>query len=1103
MEALETAQGHPFGVSKHLQIQELLERLPDDTSEAYFEKKLPLLLAPLFAKNDQEQMAFYDLYADCLERVKAVHEAMPVTDAVEQKEERKWKGLIAGLVALTLLLAAPFIAQWLEAEKYSDEEHFYQTLERNVETVICPDTSKIADWDSIVNAAFCDQPADTLRTQLGTYVLTGEGCMKANMHGIGKDSICMSATAGEGQHVRLIFHPTVDPQDSIEIAATRRDTVQKAKKYLFTQKDSLPHKTDIRKLEVHPPKGLTKFIIDNEWLLKIAFLLALAALLWAILRWRDFRRRKLIAEVESRDKPPYFWNINIEGLEQPEMNDAYYAALHRLRQRTADEHSFLDIDATIKATIEEGGFTAFRYGQHTRPPEYLLLIDRQSAANHRAQLFDGLYQTFKANEVLVERFFFDGDIRLCYNEAFPHGVSLQGLLHKYHRSRLLVVGNGYQLLSPLSGQLSKWTAIFTQWKQRSLLSTSPTNTWGQREEHLQELFNVLPASLQGLHFLVDQLDAGEDADFSQWQQKIQDAPSEPIEMRGGLIATLQSYFSEDLLRWIAACVIYPSLHYDLTLYIGSLLSTENNNLLTVGNIAELTRLSWFVGGRIPPEARMVLLGYLEEEHSATLLHVREGLHRLLQKNHPPEDSSAYEDYRMSVALNEWLFTKDEKWKKELEQEIASLLDQGVEADFTVVKYLDRERSPLDFVVPDAWKKYVYKGSHRGLGWKEAVKDLLWAVPLWFLVLGAVLWWQPTVEQCEGSKVNYKEMILCIDSEEDQLLYLEFLARDTIKAGDLKGLDSLQHSFAFLLDDLGLKDSIRRIYNENISISLYNKGVSLYNKSIENFAAFNLDNQLDLKDSICDYFSRAKTMISKFDEINHAYIVLCEKQQIFHPKQDYNLLKNEVAQQRKQFQLDYNNENSPENHNKIISSARKYLYQVVVNQILPHWYGTDFAYPSNHTNVPQEGSTTSSYLISTILRHADFNLNRYQIAQARSADLVSTLSLGNFEIGQKEIEPFVSYIQENLSEGLYTIGLEQYSGLILKKEGAVYFIHASKNYPNVVLIEKAITSKILKESVNSPFWLGDLLNNDQLILKWITDSPIELIPAESIENPKLT
>ncbi|MFT6321956.1 MAG: hypothetical protein ACJAT4_002891, partial [Granulosicoccus sp.] len=715
------AEGFVFGTDKYLQLQELLRQLPEDTPiEKYKE-----IFAPVICTNDKEQTLFYSIFKQSLERIQAVHEPLEVVPEKIDEAQKWWRWILllmipVGLATAYLLYVA---GEKVIAPPPSELSSIFFTIQPDSTNTICLDNRVAAETlekfaPFIQSGMGSDSLAQSVATELGLFEIKKTTCLQYTANdtigaeGVAlKDSIRLFLSDSLGNTTSIVFYPNIE-----------KPFVEPPTPQALFETKPYPYPNDIRSLEVENLGAWEQFYANNHWWLKPLFMLLLAALLWAILKYRDARRRKLIAELESKEKPPYVWNIQIDGAEDIQMNDAFYSILNKLRQRTTDEYTRLDIPKTVKATIQKGGMADFQYRHLTRPPEYLLLIDQQSGANHRAHLFDFLYRSFKENEIIVERFFFDGDPRLCYNEAYPNGVSLKELQHRYYKSRLLLMGNGYSLLSPLSGKLTTWGAtLFAPWKQRSILTPRATEAWGRKENRLQESFHVLPATLQGLNFLVEQLDAGEDADFSDWKEKIKDAPTQVVELQGGLLTSLRHYFSEEMLQWIAACAVYPSLHWDLTLHIGGMLSDQDNNILTIEKIMEITRLPWFVEGEVPKEARAVLLNYLEEKHPDTLQKVRVGLHELLQQNHPPKDSVAYEDYQMNIALNEWLFTKDKQKKKDLEKEIAKYLEAGIEADFTVIKYLDRERTPLDFIVPNAWKKYVHKAGHVGLGMKDIWK----------------------------------------------------------------------------------------------------------------------------------------------------------------------------------------------------------------------------------------------------------------------------------------------------------------------------------------------------------------------------------------------
>ena len=69
------------------------------------------------------------------------------------------------------------------------------------------------------------------------------------------------------------------------------------------------------------------------------------------------------------------------------------------------------------------------------------------------------------------------------------------------------------------------------------------------------------------------------------------------------------------------------MHWDLTLYLGQELSTEEENLLSLDNLLQLSRLPWFVDGQIPEAARLELVDYLAQAGKEA--DIRESIHQAL------------------------------------------------------------------------------------------------------------------------------------------------------------------------------------------------------------------------------------------------------------------------------------------------------------------------------------------------------------------------------------------------------------------------------------------------------------------------------------------
>lgn len=807
LSALQT-EGYALGVDKHLQIQTLLNKLPDDLTD----EALKCALIPLLAQSPAEQEQLYGVFDDCVKRVNEIPiEPEPIAPPVIKPPKRYelWQTLTAFGLLILLSIGGYFLYKKLNPP------------------VLPPPVA-------------------------------------------GKDNVNPNDSVGT-----VNLPPQPQPK-------TEASPFVENKPYPF------PNHLDDYDIEVSPTQ---QWLSENWAWLRWVLALTLTALLVALWRYRAWKRQKLIAQQDPNEKPPYFWNIHIEGADDFLVADNVdYAA--QLMRRRADADAFrLDLPRTIQATVERGGMPAFRFKKQTTPSEYLLLIDRQSVRNHRARLFDKLYEAFKAQEVEIARYFYDSDLRTCYDEAHPYGISLADVQQRHYQARLIVVGTGAQLLNPLSNKPAAWTAVFEQWKNRALLTPKPLKSWGYDERQLSTLFTTLPATLQGLGFWVEELELGDDARFETWTEKVHDAPNAPIQPDAAdPMPMLQLYFDLPMLEWIAACAIYPTLHWDLTLWLAQQLSPpapeggeRSGTSLPLGGwggMTQLNRLSWFVTGEMPNETRAALLNWLEAYKPDLLQKLRLALALELQKNPPPADSVAYEPFRMTVAVNEWLATDDAERKKELETEIAQLLAKGAEPDFTVIKYLKKPRTALDFVVPDAWKKYVHPSGYRALGWLKKWRDLQWLLPVWVIGLVALFYPYKFINGCSKDKMvslttEGKTRWFCLDEPLSALAYQEGLLHDAIRERRIGYFTELELSYVSdnplntykIAKDLNDKAVLKLIHERelNFMVDFYRLGKWYYDNGLRDSAC------LALRKANWDYNSKQ----TKTDtEILDTYQRLC-------------------------------------------------------------------------------------------------------------------------------------------------------------------------------------------------------------------------------------
>jgi formylglycine-generating enzyme required for sulfatase activity/N-acetylmuramoyl-L-alanine amidase len=757
------AEGYAIGTGLHLRLEELLRKLPDDMPA----EELGQHLSPLFAQSPKQQEAFYELFENSLKQ--STHFFAQLEDQSEEDkgkdQSNRWKWLIMLLGFAFVIPPFIFFLLWLFTP--AQDNRIIKPFEVNGASskVEClSDTLDLKGLPKVSKATLIFQKD----ISLGSVSIDTPYCITYTADSLsGFDSLVVALELTDQRVIQAVFlpqvigiaeevvdNPIIDPRQQEEEEEAEQASI------VFAEKIR-PYDHDLLAYHIPASPWWKQFLATHFWWLKWLGLLIFTALLYVILLYRASLRKQLIADVDKKDSPPYAYHIHLPGVEKISLGSMYGYMLNRLRQRTGSEALKLDVPRTIDATIHNAGMADFQFKRQTRPPEYLLLIDQQSKRNHRARLFDYIFRSFRANEVLMERFYYDGDPRICYNAQHKDGISLQSLQQKYSSARLMILGNGLSFLDRFSGKAASWTPLLSSWKVKTLFTPKAISKWGKSERRLGRLFTVLPASLQSLNFWLEQLENEEDAEFDNWANYVQDAPRESIQIEGPLITTLQRHFSTPILKWIAACAIYPSLHWDLTLHLGQELSTDEQSLLTAENILSICRLPWFVEGQIPDYSRLQLVEWLEKEFPEESVMLRKEIIEVLKMSPPPEQSSAYEDYRMNLALNTWLTATDSRRKKDLQEEIATLTDAGGEIDVTVIKALKSEKRPLDFILPEEWKDKIYPMGLPGLGWRGEWGDIMrWGISLWLPALFFALWpWKFDINSCEdGLNISFSTQV---------------------------------------------------------------------------------------------------------------------------------------------------------------------------------------------------------------------------------------------------------------------------------------------------------------------------------------------------------
>lgn len=351
-------------------------------------------------------------------------------------------------------------------------------------------------------------------------------------------------------------------------------------------------------------------------------------------------------------------------------------AARALRRQQAMEGRWLDLPATVQASVRAAGRfdPVLRSRQAMR--SYLVLIDRPRAGEARSQLAWERASALAAEGVPLEVWEFDRDPRWlrpfrrravqgsageALMPAASSHVPLAALASRCSGMGLLLFGDGAGLLDLRDGRLLPWVrAGFDAWPQRALLTPLPIDHWGDEERCLADAerggFFVAPALTLALP-MVAQWWAGQvpqlpfvpgapgrlpDELMGPALRWLGDVPVDPAEQES-MIGDLRRALGPRAFGWLAASAAYPALSAELTAYLADALDRLDG---VVGRSAAadpddaplremqalaLAQLPWFRQGRMPDWWRLTLLEALPPK---ALVAVRRALEALLQAEGP-------------------------------------------------------------------------------------------------------------------------------------------------------------------------------------------------------------------------------------------------------------------------------------------------------------------------------------------------------------------------------------------------------------------------------------------------------------------------------------
>jgi hypothetical protein len=294
-------------------------------------------------------------------------------------------------------------------------------------------------------------------------------------------------------------------------------------------------------------------------------------------------------------------------------------ALELRKHRDIDLLDHLDVPATVRASVRRGGWFTPVGRRFKRTPEYLILIQQLSGADHRGRLARYLAAQLRAEGVPVNVWTFRHEPDILYPEnddGTGDALTLEQLHVRMPDHRLLIfsersVGSdrsdgsahlalweqggawfadrhpdlaalpGALLAAPAGAEgLAAYTALL-RGERVSLRAVAPGQGRGGREE--------LPVLLI--------------TDRERWTDV---RPPSAGTVAAGL-QVLEEYLGAGGLFWLRACAAYPELDWNLTVALGRELDARIAKSAPPDLLNRLIALPWFQEGAMPQWLRRALL----------------------------------------------------------------------------------------------------------------------------------------------------------------------------------------------------------------------------------------------------------------------------------------------------------------------------------------------------------------------------------------------------------------------------------------------------------------------------------------------------------------
>ncbi len=440
--------------------------------------------------------------------------------------------------------------------------------------------------------------------------------------------------------------------------------------------------------------------------------------LWIVFLLYRRKRNRLLQRHHNNREALAYWPVKSDEPLHVQLPAQFFQAANDMRRRINYTSPQLDVTASVKATINNGGRFVPQFRQRSRPAEYLVLLPVDHPNNMFVAYLEYLFGLFGKTDIVLHRYYYSNTPDTFQAAPKDKPLNIAGLLYHHANARLILVMDAAVQTPPevLAEQ-------FSQWNEKSVLLIQPDYVRAWAEHFTAADYFVAEAGLDALQRLIaywEQEQQGDENDAINYGVPFSvNAPDIKTELLHWFTLTAPGTDPVKMLQWLTACLLLPELHWDILLATGKILAEDDTRLVSLGNLEAICRLPWLRNGDVPVTVREQLCyddNLLSPQQKQLLLEL---LIELLGNNLPDDPNTyVYDQRKLHIAFLEAQLLESTRSRSERIRTLKKQAQFTGQFHPTVNLLLNKTTvSPLARLLPDGLKKNVYEGGEPWRGWK--------------------------------------------------------------------------------------------------------------------------------------------------------------------------------------------------------------------------------------------------------------------------------------------------------------------------------------------------------------------------------------------------